>query len=326
MWHVEMVDSVNGAHMDLSEDSCVTHWERRISQKEITVAGLAPMCYSFSRGLRPAVREGPLQHLWGLPTERLPARIRGTTGALYLQRANSEVRSFLRLTWSLATSGTDFWVEQPAVQSLQLMPVTGEPNPFYQRAATRQASLFLMPEWIEIERFTGGWYIALKQCPFGATSVKPTWVFGTPRLARSMGHLRWAACHCPFHMKLRGWAPSGRSWTSLSQAYPGPLNAQLAWSMDTCWPAEMQRPDWNTDAVTQSAAELPVHLDDLSDDDSMPNLCDMSDDDMSEQSEPPDDMSDDNSIPCLPPPLLRVERHSREHSPPRCVPRRPRRL
>ena len=116
-----MVDIINDPQVDTSKESTVSFdlsdeavveaWESRVRNREWAVAGLCPVCSSLSRVLHPKVRD--CEHPWGLPGERLPARLRRMTGAEYLAYHNRMLVGFFRLLWAVLQMGMGVWVEHP---------------------------------------------------------------------------------------------------------------------------------------------------------------------------------------------------------------------
>ena len=261
-----MVDVENDplAH-DLSVTEVIVGFCQRILRGEWRVMGLAPVCTSFSHSLRPAVRHR--LHPWGLPPELLPARLKKMTGVEYLRTANGVVVGALSLVRAAVAASLEFWVEQPADGMPSHMP-DGTPNRFYHHRSANTAHLFRMVEWLEAVQSTGGVYILLLQCPFGAPSPKPTVVFATPGLAPYLQQLARAECECVSHLRLRGRDSQGRALTRVSQAYPGPINGHLAYAMDEATPVVAVPPRHEYLDTGRAGADE----DDGSEDDGPPSL------------------------------------------------------
>ena len=152
---------------DLSDEAVIEAWETRIRRREWAVAGLCPVCSSMSRVLHPRVRDG--EHLWGLPIEQLPARLRHMTGAEYLAYHNRMFVGFFRLLWAALQTGMGVWVEHPCDATPRLAPGSSVlPNRFFDRRAKRAASLFRMDEWLQVADAFPGVYTLLLQCPLGS--------------------------------------------------------------------------------------------------------------------------------------------------------------
>ena len=259
-WDVSMIDKVNGGSaMDLSIDTVIQSHCDTIAAGAYDVAGVSPVCTSFSSSLRPAVRD--VDHMWGRDVKDLAPRIGELTGEQYVNKHNSMITGFLRLVRALVAAGTPFWVEQPGDDGPALMP-DGKPNPFMHPRGVNSAHLFRLQEWQEAVAGLGGVYICFKQCPFGAVSPKPSVIFATASLAPYLEHLARAECVCEpgEHQRLRGRDSQGRALTAISQAYAGPLNAQIAMAVDRGFPRHV-RPR----RVSFNLAPSPACLDCTSD-------------------------------------------------------------
>eukprot|EP00966_Prymnesium_polylepis_P228785 5294436-Prymnesium_polylepis.2 len=236
-----MVDKVNDAlAFDLTLSSVLARFDALIRALEY-------VCTSFSQSLRPAVRDHCA--LWGLAPRDLPARIGGCTGEEYLQLHNELLTGFLRLLRAVVAAGVEFWVEQPGDARPPMMPDGVTTNPFYHPRARHAPHLFQMVEWLLAVAGVGGSYIAFLQCPHGAPSKQPTWVYATPRLAARWQHLARMPCTCTSHARLRGRNRAGEALTRLAQAYPGALNLEFCDGVDAEFPAVAAAPAASAPAV-----------------------------------------------------------------------------
>ena len=194
---VVMVNIVNHPVMDVTEHTFLSRACLDIERGMWVAGGVAAVCTSWSRRLRPAVR-GPGEHLWGLPDDLLPAWVGRTPGREYLNFHNALTRGFLAIVRAFVRARVDFWFEQPG----DAMPLqaTGSllPNRFWDKRAARTASIFRTPEWLGIEReaveFMGGQYVHLFQCSFGSLAHKPTTFFSTGAIAWVLAPMAWAVC------------------------------------------------------------------------------------------------------------------------------------
>ena len=217
---------------DLSDEAVVEAWESRVRNREWAVAGLCPVCSSLSRVLHPKVRDG--EHPWGLPGERLPARLRRMTGAEYLAYHNRMLVGFFRLLWAVLQMGMGVWVEHPGDATPRL--ATGSsvlPNRFFDRRAKHAASLFRMAEWLEVAEAFPGVYTLLLQCPLGSEFYKPTCIWSRGCIARRVSPLGALQCTCPpgSHRQARGRAKGGGAASRQSQEYPDGLSGPLGIGM-----------------------------------------------------------------------------------------------
>ena len=237
-WEVVVPDTVNHPSYDLSVVAVVERYAADVIDGQYTAVGMAPVCTSLSASLQPRVRDD--QHLWGFPPERLPRRIREMTGAEYLQGHNDMLTGFFILLRAAAeaalTLDLEFWVEQPADTRPTHMPDGVTANPFYHPRGAHTAHLFRFDEWRAAVEGLDGEYLPGKQCPWGAPSPKPTWLFATKRLAVELAAWRDAECSCAFHVRLRGRDGSGQPRTRQAQAFPGPMNLCIGTGMDAACP------------------------------------------------------------------------------------------
>ena len=237
-WVVDMPDTANSSADDLSNVSVAEGYAASMRAGTYTAAGLAPVCTSLSAALQPRVRDDA--HLWGFPPERLPLRLDGMSGAEYLRGHNAMLTGFFILLRGAAYAarelGMEFWVEQPADTLPEYMPDGVMPNPFHHSRGAHTAHLFRFPEWRAAVHGVDAEYLPGKQCPWGAPSPKPTWIFATRRLAARLARWRDAPCVCAFHVRLRGRDSRGKSLTRKAQAFPGPMNLCIGTGMDEASP------------------------------------------------------------------------------------------
>ena len=237
-WEVHIPDTVNHPSYDLSVVAVAEGYADDMRGGHYTAVGMAPVCTSLSASLQPRVRDD--EHLWGFPPERLPRRMREMTGAEYLQGHNDMLTGFFILLRAAADAARklrmELWVEQPADTRPTHMPDGVTVNPFYHPRGAHTAHLFRFPEWKQAVEGVDGVYLPGKQCPWGAISPKPTWIFSTRRLAAELTPWRDALCACAFHVRLRGRDSSGQPRTRQAQAFPGPMNLCIGTGMDEASP------------------------------------------------------------------------------------------
>ena len=229
-WEGETVDLMNDAiGQDLRSPDVLEGYVDRILRRQFDLSTLAPVCTSLSQARQPAVRDA--DNSWGRPLRLLPPRIGGQATVDYLESHNAMLRGFFTLLCAVTTAGIEFIVEQPADLRPQRMP-DGTINPFHSNRGANSAHLFRFKEWLAAVAATHGKYVPVKQCPWGALSQKPTWLFMTSRLAIALGYMRDVPCTCIRHVRLRGRDKSGALRTRAAQVWTGAFNDCIAQGAD----------------------------------------------------------------------------------------------